>query len=91
MSMVDTRRGGIGHAAAHSRPHAQPHPPFLLSLVATTPSPPLGSLCLDRHGAGKIAQRLQATFESLQSYFEETLLMEPAEWIALVGAHTAID
>ena len=66
-------------------------PPSSSLWLPPPPSSPLGSLCLDRHGAGKIAQRLQATFESLQSYFEETLLMEPAEWIALVGAHTAID
>lgn len=72
-----------------------------LTRKLTPPLPPLSSYhllpppppCLwsDRHGAGKIAQRLQATFESLQSYFEETLLMEPAEWIALVGAHMVID
>ena len=41
-----------------------------------------------RHGAARITQRLQTTFESLQTYFESTLLMPPQQWVALVGAHT---
>ena len=41
-----------------------------------------------KHGAGKVAERLQTTFDVSREYFEKTLGLTPKEWVALLGAHS---
>ena len=40
------------------------------------------------HGAGKIAERLQSTFDVSKEYFESVLGLSPRQWVALLGAHS---
>lgn len=40
------------------------------------------------HGAAKVAERLQSTFEVSKKYFETVLGLTPQQWVALLGAHS---
>jgi len=41
-----------------------------------------------KHGAARVTERLQTTFETSREYFEGTLGLQPEEWVALLGAHS---